>query len=294
MKTKVIVVIGPTAVGKTALGIDLAQRYNGEIISGDSQQVYRKLDIGTAKASPEEQAAAVHHLIDVRDVTEGYSAYEFVAEAKALIADIKSRGKLPIIMGGTGLYIQSLLEGYHLGGLVDQEQVLAYRAELDCLSDEDLETMAEQAGLMVEGNSRRRIIRGLELKKFGENLENTESGYEPLYICLTDDRQVLYDRINQRVDKMMAAGLLDEVSWLYQEHPEAQAAMGIGYKEFFPYLEGQISLEEAIDNVKQNSRRFAKRQLTWFRNRMAVDFYQVSEEAVKDRIYTAVEEFLDD
>ncbi|MDW8691617.1 tRNA (adenosine(37)-N6)-dimethylallyltransferase MiaA [Streptococcus suis] len=294
MKTKVIVVIGPTAVGKTALGIELAQRYKGEIISGDSQQVYRKLDIGTAKASPEEQAAAVHHLIDVRDVTQGYSAYEFVAEAKALIADITSRGKLSIIVGGTGLYIQSLLEGYHLGGQVDQEQVLTYRAELDCLSDEVLEAMAEQADLMVEGNSRRRIIRGLELKKFGKNLENTESEYEPLYICLTDDRQVLYDRINQRVDKMMAVGLLDEVGWLYQEHPEAQAAMGIGYKEFFPYFAGQISLEEAIDNVKQNSRRFAKRQLTWFRNRMAVDFYQVSEEAVKDRIYTAVEEFLDD
>ncbi|MEI4351877.1 tRNA (adenosine(37)-N6)-dimethylallyltransferase MiaA [Streptococcus suis] len=294
MKTKVIVVIGPTAVGKTALGIELAQRYNGEIISGDSQQVYRKLDIGTAKASPEEQAAAVHHLIDVRDVTEGYSAYEFVAEAKALIADITSRGKLPIIVGGTGLYIQSLLEGYHLGGQVDQEQVLAYRAELDCLSDEVLEAMAEQAGLMVEGNSRRRIIRGLELKKFGKNLENTESEYEPLYICLTDDRQVLYDRINQRVDKMMAAGLLDEVSWLYKEYPQAQAAMGIGYKEFFPYLAGQISLEEAVDKVKQNSRRFAKRQLTWFRNRMQVPFYSVDQPDYKSQIFTAVEEFLND
>ncbi|RRR54726.1 tRNA (adenosine(37)-N6)-dimethylallyltransferase MiaA [Streptococcus suis] len=294
MKTKVIVVIGPTAVGKTALGIDLAQRYNGEIISGDSQQVYRKLDIGTAKASPEEQAAAVHYLIDVRDVTEGYSAYEFVAEAKALIADITSRGKLPIIVGGTGLYIQSLLEGYHLGGQVDQEQVLAYRTELDCLSDEDLETMAEQAGLMVEGNSRRRIIRGLELKKFGKNLENTESEYEPLYICLTDDRQVLYDRINQRVDKMMEQGLLEEVRWLYENHPTAQAAMGIGYKEFFPYLAGEISLEEAIDKVKQNSRRFAKRQLTWFRNRMPVTFYEIGQPTVKEAIFTAVEEFLDD
>ncbi|WP_449448873.1 tRNA (adenosine(37)-N6)-dimethylallyltransferase MiaA [Streptococcus suis] len=294
MKTKVIVVIGPTAVGKTALGIELAQRYNGEIISGDSQQVYRKLDIGTAKASPEEQAAAVHHLIDVRDVTEGYSAYEFVAEAKTLIADITSRGKLPIIVGGTGLYIQSLLEGYHLGGQVDQEQVLAYRTELDNLPDEVLEAMAEQAGLTVEGNSRRRIIRGLELKKFGKNLENTESEYEPLYICLTDDRQVLYDRINQRVDKMMAAGLLDEVSWLYKEYPQAQAAMGIGYKEFFPYLAGQISLEEAVDKVKQNSRRFAKRQLTWFRNRMQVPFYSVGKPDYKSQIFTAVEEFLND
>ncbi|HFU4060768.1 TPA: tRNA (adenosine(37)-N6)-dimethylallyltransferase MiaA, partial [Streptococcus suis] len=242
----------------------------------------------------EEQAAAVHHLIDVRDVTEGYSAYEFVAEAKALITDITSRGKLPVIVGGTGLYIQSLLEGYHLGGQVDQQQVLSYRAELDNLSDQVLEAMAEQAGLMVEGNSRRRIIRGLELQKFGKNLENTESEYEPLYICLTDDRQVLYDRINQRVDKMMAAGLLDEVSWLYKEYPQAQAAMGIGYKEFFPYLAGQISLEEAVDKVKQNSRRFAKRQLTWFRNRMQVPFYSVGEPDYKSQIFTAVEEFLND
>ncbi|HEM5462595.1 TPA: tRNA (adenosine(37)-N6)-dimethylallyltransferase MiaA [Streptococcus suis] len=294
MKTKVIVVLGPTAVGKTALGIELAQRYNGEIISGDSQQVYRKLDIGTAKASPEEQAAAPHHLIDVRDVTEGYSAYDFVAEAKSLIVDISSRGKLPIIVGGTGLYIQSLLEGYHLGGQVDQEQLLAYRAELDLLSDDVLVARAEQAGLSIPQINRRRAIRALELAKFGKDMENQATGYEALLIGLSDDRQILYDRINQRVDKMMAAGLLEEVNWLYQEHPQVQAAMGIGYKEFFPYLAGQISLEEAVDKVKQNSRRFAKRQLTWFRNRMAVDFYHVSEEGVKERIYTAVEEFLDD
>ncbi len=294
MKTKVIVVVGPTAVGKTALGIDLAQRYNGEIISGDSQQVYCNLDIGTAKASPAEQVAAPHHLIDVREVTEGYSAYDFIAEAKSLIADISSRGKLPIIVGGTGLYIQSLLEGYHLGGQVDQEQLLAYRAKLDLLSDEVLVAMAEQAGLSIPQINRRRAIRALELAKFGKDMENQETDYEALLIGLSDDRQVLYDRINQRVDKMMAAGLLEEVSWLYQEHPDVQAAMGIGYKEFFPYLAGDISLEEAVEKVKQNSRRFAKRQLTWFRNRMAVDFYHVSEEGVKDRIYTAVEEFLDD
>ncbi|MGV3030326.1 tRNA (adenosine(37)-N6)-dimethylallyltransferase MiaA [Streptococcus suis] len=293
MKTKVIVVLGPTAVGKTALGIELAKRYKGEIISGDSQQVYRKLDIGTAKASPEEQAAAVHHLIDVREVTEGYSAYDFAQEATGLIADIASRGKVPLIVGGTGLYIQSLLEGYHLGGQVDQKQVLAYRAVLDLLSDEALVAMAEQAGLSLQ-ESRRRLIRALELQKFGKDLVNKEVNFQPLYICLTDDRQALYDRINQRVDKMMAAGLLDEVSWLYQEHPQAQAAMGIGYKEFFPYLAGEISLEEAIDKVKQNSRRFAKRQLTWFRNRMQVPFYSVGESDYKSQIFTAVEEFLND
>ncbi|HEL9644589.1 TPA: tRNA (adenosine(37)-N6)-dimethylallyltransferase MiaA [Streptococcus suis] len=294
MKTKVIVVVGPTAVGKTALGIDLARRYNGEIISGDSQQVYRKLDIGTAKASPEEQAAAPHHLIDVRDVTEGYSAYDFVAEAKSLIVDISSRGKLPIIVGGTGLYIQSLLEGYHLGGQVDQEQLLAYRAELDLLSDDVLVAMAEQAGLSIPQINRRRAIRALELAKFGKDMENQVTDYVALLIGLSDDRQILYDRINQRVDKMMAAGLLDEVSWLYQEHPDAQATMGIGYKEFFPYLAGQISLEEAVDKVKQNSRRFAKRQLTWFRNRMQVPFYSVGEPDYKSQIFTAMEEFLND
>lgn len=293
MKTKVIVVLGPTAVGKTALGIELAKRYNGEIISGDSQQVYRKLDIGTAKASPEEQAAAVHHLIDVRDVTEGYSVYDFAQEATSLIADIASRGKVPIIVGGTGLYIQSLLEGYHLGGQVDQEQVLAYRAELDLLSDEALVAMAEQAGLSLQ-ESRRRLIRALELQKFGKDLVNKEVGFQPLYICLTDDRQALYDRINKRVDVMMEQGLLEEVKWLYENHPTAQAAMGIGYKEFFPYLAGEISLEEAIDKVKQNSRRFAKRQLTWFRNRMPVTFYEVSQPTVKETIFTTVEEFLDD
>lgn len=293
MKTKVIVVLGPTAVGKTALGIELAKRYKGEIISGDSQQVYRKLDIGTAKASPEEQAAAVHHLIDVRDVTEGYSAYDFAQEATGLIADIASRGKVPLIVGGTGLYIQSLLEGYHLGGQVDQKQVLAYRAELNLLSDEALVAMAEQAGLSLQ-ESRRRLIRALELQKFGKDLVNKEVDFQPLYICLTDDRQALYDRINQRVDKMMEQGLLEEVRWLYENHPTAQAAMGIGYKEFFPYLAGEISLEEAIDKVKQNSRRFAKRQLTWFRNRMPVTFYEIGQPTVKEAIFTAVEEFLDD
>ncbi len=293
MKTKVIVVLGPTAVGKTALGIELAKRYKGEIISGDSQQVYRKLDIGTAKASPEEQAAAVHHLIDVRDVTEGYSAYDFAQEATGLIVDIASCGKVPLIVGGTGLYIQSLLEGYHLGGQVDQEQVLAYRAELDLLSDEALVAMAEQAGLSLQ-ESRRRLIRALELQKFGKDLVNKEVDFQPLYICLTDDRQALYDRINQRVDKMMEQGLLEEVRWLYENHPTAQAAMGIGYKEFFPYLAGEISLEEAIDKVKQNSRRFAKRQLTWFRNRMQVPFYSVGQPDYKSQIFTAVEEFLND
>ena len=291
-KVKIIAVVGPTAVGKTALGIELAKRFNGEIISGDSQQVYRHLDIGTAKATLEEQAEAPHHLIDVREVDEAYSAYDFVKEASAAIEDITSRGKLPIIVGGTGLYLQSLLEGYHLGGQVNQEEVLAYRQELEQLADAVLFDKIAEQGIEIPELNRRRAIRALELATFGKDLENKETPYDALLIGLNDDRQVLYERINHRVDVMVEKGILDEAKWLYDNHRDVQAARAIGYKELFPYFAGQASLEESVDKLKQNTRRFAKRQLTWFRNRMAVSFYMVSESDVKKQINKAVQDFL--
>ena len=291
-KVNIIAVVGPTAVGKTALGIELAKRFNGEIISGDSQQVYRHLDIGTAKATLEEQAEAPHHLIDVREVDEAYSAYDFVKEASAAIEDITSRGKLPIIVGGTGLYLQSLLEGYHLGGQVNQEEVLAYRQELEQLADAVLFDKIAEQGIEIPELNRRRAIRALELATFGQDLENKETPYDALLIGLNDDRQVLYERINHRVDVMVEKGLLDEAKWLYDNHRDVQAARAIGYKELFPYFAGQASLEESVDKLKQNTRRFAKRQLTWFRNRMAVSFYMVSESDVKKQINKAVQDFL--
>ncbi|MGO5139164.1 tRNA (adenosine(37)-N6)-dimethylallyltransferase MiaA [Streptococcus alactolyticus] len=291
-KVKIIAVVGPTAVGKTALGIELAKRFNGEIISGDSQQVYRHLDIGTAKATLEEQAEAPHHLIDVREVDEAYSAYDFVKEASAAIEDITSRGKLPIIVGGTGLYLQSLLEGYHLGGQVNQEEVLAYRLELEQLADAVLFDKIAEQGIEIPELNRRRAIRALELATFGQDLENKETPYDALLIGLNDDRQVLYERINHRVDVMVEKGILDEAKWLYDNHRDVQAARAIGYKELFPYFAGQASLEESVDKLKQNTRRFAKRQLTWFRNRMAVSFYMVSESDVKKQINKAVQDFL--
>ena len=293
-KIKLLAVVGPTAVGKTALGIELAKQFNGEIISGDSQQVYRQLDIGTAKATPEEQAEAVHHLIDVRNVDETYSVYDFVQEASAAISEIVSRGKLPIIVGGTGLYLQSLLEGYHLGGQVDQEKVLAYRKELDLLSDDELfEKIAEQK-IEIPQINRRRAIRALELAKFGKDLENKETDYDAYLIGLNDDRQVLYDRINHRVDLMVENGVLDEAKWLYDNYREVQAARAIGYKELFPYFSGEDSLENCVEKLKQNTRRFAKRQLTWFRNRMAVQFYNVSETDFKTKVAEDVDRFLND
>ena len=292
MKTKIIVIVGPTAVGKTALAIDLAQALNGEIISGDSQQVYRKLDIGTAKATPEEQAAAPHHLIDVREVTESYSAFDFVREAKQAIAEITARGKLPIIAGGTGLYIQSLLEGYHLGGEVPHEEILAYRAQLDLLSDEDLYQRVTELGLVIPQINRRRAIRALEIAHFGKDLANEETDYEPYLICLDDERSLIYDRINRRVDRMLEEGLLDEARWLYDHYPDVQASKGIGYKELFPYFKGEQSLAEASEILKRNTRRFAKRQLTWFRNRMEVKFYAISAPHFKEQVLADVKEFL--
>ncbi|HGD0378799.1 TPA: tRNA (adenosine(37)-N6)-dimethylallyltransferase MiaA [Streptococcus agalactiae] len=291
-KIKLIAVVGPTAVGKTALGIELAKTFNGEIISGDSQQVYQKLDIGTAKASKEEQEQAYHHLIDVREVNENYSVYDFVKEAKVAIDTIISKGKIPIIVGGTGLYLQSLFEGYHLGGEVNQETLMAYREKLESLSDEDLfEKLTEQSIIIPQVN-RRRAIRALELAKFGNDLQNSESPYDVLLIGLNDDRQVLYDRINRRVDLMMDNGLLDEAKWLYDNYPSVQASKGIGYKELFPYFSKQIPLEKAVDKLKQNTRRFAKRQLTWFRNRMNVEFIMVGEENYQQKIKRKVSDFL--
>ena len=294
MKSKIIVIVGPTAVGKTALAIEVAQRFNGEVVSGDSQQVYRGLDIGTAKASPEEQSAVPHHLIDVRDVTESHSAFDFVSEAKAAIEDIRNRGRLAIIAGGTGLYIQSLLEGYHLGGETPHEDILAYRASLEPFSDEELAHLVDQAGLEIPQFNRRRAMRALEIAHFGQDLENQETLYEPLIICLDDERSQLYERINHRVDLMFEAGLLDEAKWLFDHYPDVQAAKGIGYKELFPYFRGEQSLEEASDSLKQATRRFAKRQLTWFRNRMTVHFYQIGEEGFKERVLQDIERFLDD
>lgn len=292
-KEKIIVIVGPTAVGKTALGIKMAEAFNGEIISGDSQQVYRHLDIGTAKASQEEQERVKHHLIDIREVTETYSAYDFVQDALLAIKAILSRGKLPIIVGGTGLYIQSLLEGYHLGGQVDQVALLTYRQQLEKLTDEDLASLLAQQAIQIKEWTRRRAIRALELHRFGQNLENQAFPYEVLLIGLTDQRSYIYERINQRVDHMLEIGLLKEAKWLFDHYPQVQASRAIGYKELFPYFEGKIPLEEASQSLKQNTRRFAKRQLTWFRNRMTVPFYTISEVSYPESIMANAKKFLE-
>lgn len=289
---KVLVVVGPTAVGKTALGIDLAIKMNGEIISGDSQQVYQGLDIGTAKVTKAEQALAVHHLIDVRKWTENFSVHDFVMEANRLIEEIIERGNVPIIVGGTGLYIQSLIEGYHLGGQENHQAMMELRETLLALTDEELFEKVLKLNPNFPELNRRRAIRFLELQTFGSTDENSGSDYNFLLIGLNAERKVLYERINQRVEQMMSEGLLAEARTLFEKAPDAQAAKGIGYKEFFPYFSGEISLEEAVELVKRNSRRYAKRQLTWFRNRMEVEFEDVFSETYPDSVFEKVTQFL--
>lgn len=289
---KVLVVVGPTAVGKTALGIDLAIKMNGEVISGDSQQVYQGLDIGTAKVTKAEQALAVHHLIDVRKWTENFSVHDFVMEANRLIEEIIERGNVPIIVGGTGLYIQSLIEGYHLGGQENHQAMMELRETLSALTDEELFEKVLKLNPNFPELNRRRAIRFLELQTFGSTDENSGSDYNFLLIGLNAERKVLYERINQRVEQMMSEGLLAEARSLFEKAPDAQAAKGIGYKEFFPYFSGEISLEDAVELVKRNSRRYAKRQLTWFRNRMEVEFEDVFSETYPDSVFEKVTQFL--
>lgn len=303
---KVIAIVGPTAVGKTSLSIDLAKRFNGEIISGDSMQVYRGLDIGTAKVTEEEMAGIPHHLINVRDIDESYSAADFQATARQAIQDISRRGKLPIIVGGTGLYIQSLLWDYKLGSEGEPEDD-SLRKEFEAYAEEKgnqalwkkLQANDPLAAEKIHYNNRKKMIRALEVFQLtGHSIlapkEQPKKLYDSFLIGLNTDRAVLYDRINQRVDVMVEQGLLNEAKRL-AETPDVQAAQGIGYKELFPYFSGEISLDTALEEVKLHSRRYAKRQLTWFRNRMSVHWYDlVQQPEIISEIEADIEKWLID
>lgn len=284
---KVIVIVGPTAVGKTALGVQLAQLFNGEVISGDSMQVYRGLDIGTAKVTDAEKGAVPHHLIDVRDVDEPYTASDFQQMGRAKINKITAREHIPIVVGGTGLYIESLL--YNMShGEADPDP--DFRTEMEALAEkesrqfvwEKLEAIDPEAADNIHPNNLVRTVRALEVhhvtgQKFSD-YKKQQNERQPLYdtfiIGLNTDRELLYNRINQRVDLMMADGLIDEARWLdCAVSRDAQSIRGIGYKELFAYFDGEIELQEATSDIKQASRHYAKRQLTWFRNKTAVDLW---------------------
>ncbi|MGX7273083.1 tRNA (adenosine(37)-N6)-dimethylallyltransferase MiaA [Enterococcus haemoperoxidus] len=281
---KVLVIVGPTAVGKTSLSIELAKKLNGEIISGDSMQVYKDLDIGTAKVTEEERAGIVHHLIDCRELSETYSVADFQKEGRQVIDSISAKRKLPIVVGGTGLYVQALLYDFELGAKDESTEIREkYEKFAEVNGNQRLWELLQkkdgQAAESIHFNNRKKVVRALEVfDKTGFSILTPKDEPKKLYdyflVGLETDRAVLYDRINMRVDIMMARGLLKEAKLLYNMQTQ-QSIQGIGYKEFFPYFEGKESLDEAIEQVKQNSRRYAKRQLTWFRNRMNASWWDL-------------------
>ncbi|WP_183252204.1 tRNA (adenosine(37)-N6)-dimethylallyltransferase MiaA [Anoxybacteroides tepidamans] len=292
MGEKLVVLIGPTAVGKTKMSIELAKRLNAEIISGDSMQVYKGMDIGTAKITREEMEEIPHHLIDMKDPDESFSVAEFQQLARALIREITRRGKLPMIVGGTGLYIQSVIYDYRFSDAPSDE---TYRQHLYRIAEEKgemtlyeiLKDIDPESAERIHHRNVRRVIRALEIyhctgKTMTEwqQTQTPELLYDVAIIGLTMEREQLYRRINERVDQMMAAGLLEEVKSLYNRGiRDCQSIQAIGYKEIYAYLDGQLSFEEAIEQLKQNSRRYAKRQLTWFRNKMPVRWFDVTDPA---------------
>lgn len=274
-KKKVIVICGPTASGKTSLGIQIANLVNGEIISADSMQIYKDMDIGSAKPTIEERAQAVHHLVDFVDPDRRYSVADFKKDAESKIKEILEKNKVPIIVGGTGLYVNSLIYNIHYN---EVETDLEYRKMLENIDVKDLYKMAEgidsEALKKIASTDRKRISRILEIYhstgKTKTELEK-ESRHEPEYdykiFVLNMDRQKLYDRINLRVDLMIKDGLVDEVKRMLEKYSEFPTAMqGLGYKEIVDYLNGNCSLDEAIEKIKLETRRYAKRQLTWFRS----------------------------
>ena len=306
-KSRVIAVGGPTASGKTALSVGLAKAFGGEIINADSMQIYKNLDVGTAKPSIEERQGVPHYLLDFQPPETPYSVADFTAAADPLIQEITARGKLPLVVGGTGLYITSLLNGM---AFAPEKTDPAIRARLQERAEAEggaalyaeLQSIDPDYAAQVHPNNLPRVIRALELyaatgRRMSEervNARPAEPPYRSLCLCLTcRDRAVLYDRIERRVNLMVENGVLAEAKQVYDHRDTYRtAAHAIGYKEFFPYFEGTGSLDECTARLKQATRNYAKRQLTWFRRQNDAVWLYIDEENVLDRACELVREFL--
>ena len=306
-KHPVVAVVGPTATGKTALGVALAQHFSGEVISCDSMQIYKGLDVGTAKVTPEETCGIPHHGVDILTPDKPFSVADFTAMAGRLEREISARGALPILVGGTGLYVQSFLNGVRFteekapAGL--REQLAAELAEKGGTAMyEELRQVDPEAAAAIHPNNQVRVLRALEHyratgKKLSEQKAESlppEKPYRSLILGLDfPDRVTLYRRIDLRVDKMLEAGILPEAELVWQNRETYRtAAQAIGYKEFFPYFEGAASLEACTDKLKQASRNYAKRQLTWFRHMEGVVWLDAGAPDVRQTAIRTVSEFL--
>ena len=271
---KVIVITGPTAVGKTKLSIEIAKKYNGEIVNADAVQVYKGLDIGSAKVTEKEKEGVVHHLFDIKEVDEEYTIYHYQQDARKVIEDIKKRGKTPILVGGTGLYIKAALYDYKLS---EEKETDMY----DNLTNEALynELIKLDKDIVVDKNNRRRLIRALNYyKENNESINNNKTNkllYDSLFIGLTTDRTLLYEKINKRVDIMIEDGLIEEIKPYHEKNIRTKPLLNaIGYREIYNYLDGKCTLEEATDKIKQNSRHYAKRQYTFFNHQIPIVWFE--------------------
>ena len=285
-KSFIIVLVGPTAVGKTEFSIELAKRFNGEIISGDSMQVYKKMNIGTAKITKDEMDGVPHHMIDIIEPDETFSAYDFKNRAQQLITEITNRGRVPIIAGGTGLYIQSLIHNYAFEdeSITDEEneRVENKLADLDQLTNEGLHqylaAFDSESAQDIHPNNRKRVRRAIQyylktkkLLSSRKKVQQYTENYDTLLLGIEMSRETLYKRINKRVDIMLERGLLDEVRQLIEVGYEScQSMQAIGYKEMLPVVKSDANLDDATNKLKQHSRNYAKRQMTWFKNKLDV------------------------
>lgn len=300
---EIIAIIGPTAVGKTALSFKLAERFQTELVSADAYQVYKGMDIGTAKATKDELATYRHHLIDIIEPNEDFSAAAFQEAARTTIEDLHERGKIPILVGGTGLYVQSLLEGYEFKAKRhSKEERQAASSRIAALSEEELKAyITEKTGYEppdwheLLSNSHRlvRLVGAIE-KGDGAAAVMPQKAGGPLYhafvIGLSLPRQVLYERIEKRIDAMIESGWIDEVQQLLQDGvlPESQAMKAIGYQELVLYLDGQLSLAAASELIKKRTRHFAKRQMTWFKRMPYIRWYEKDDFVTEDELASAV------
>ena len=269
----IIVIVGPTGIGKTKLSIELAKKLDGEIINGDSVSIYKKLDIGSAKPTKEEQSGIIHHLIDIKDVNEDYTVFDYQKDARKKIDEIEKKGKRVIIVGGTGLYIKAALYDYKF------TEGTTYNEYKDISNEEILSKIKEyNIEQLPEVNNRKRLVRLLNKLENNEEITNNKDKilYNIKVIGLTTDRKTLYERINKRVDIMLENGLLNEINSLKEDYKTSRILnSGIGYKEFYDYLYNNKNLEDVIDDIKKNSRHFAKRQYTFFNHQFNTNWFEV-------------------
>ena len=298
-KIRVIAIVGPTASGKTALGAEIAEEFSGEVVSADSMQIYKGMDIATAKPTKEEMRGIPHHLIGFLDRNVSFSVADYVELAGSVIGDISERKKLPVIVGGTGLYVSSLLDNIKFA---DIKSDAGLRKKLEDEAErlgnsylfEKLEKVDPESAAELHPNNLVRVIRALEvyeltgkkLSLFKAESRLEESPYDPVMIGLDyNDRQILYDRINKRVDIMVKNGLVEEAQSIFDSCNMKTAGNAIGYKELIPYFKKEKSLEECISKIKQETRRYAKRQLTWFRKNAKIDWLKLDEFDNKEKIF---------